>query len=461
MRVIGLELSDAGIMAAADGRCIEVDGENLESPGFSLAEKKRYRIGCEAEQRAHLNPRDIVNTFWDRLDAAPIKQPGFEGSSHAELAYAHLEKIWGAVKKHGEKLVIAVPDYLDPEQLGRILAMTTVLAIPMVGFAPISIAATTTPHPGKLLAFVDMHLHRAVVTVFSQSDRLFAVHTESVSDMGRYGLYAAFAKIVAEAFVRQTRYDPFHRAASEQQLFNRLPEILKDLRADTGTLVKMRAGLQTHQAALSRDAFLEKIQPVFDAVCRVIETVRKDTDAPDAPVLLQLSHRAAAFFGFKDIRSNIPGLEMTSLAPGAAALGALSLVEQFSDGTGASLLSSRKWTDAGEAPENGAATRNDQTARPTHLLFKNLAYPISEEPLVIGKETAAGGIKICKADGSAEISDRYFSIQMEGEDIVLNPDGKNDVSTDGVKVTETAVLKLGQKIRVEGLDDTFLLIACV
>jgi len=461
MRVIGLELSDVGIMAAAAGRCIKVDGENLESPGVALSEKKRHRIGCEAEQKAHLNPRYLVNTFWDRLDTEPLKQPGFEGSSHAELAYAHLEKIWGAIKKPGQRLVIAVPDYFDEEQLGRILAMTTVLSIPVVGFVPISIAASDTSHPEKLLAFVDMHLHRAVVTVFSQSDRLFAAHTESISGMGRYGLYGEFAKIVAEAFVRQTRYDPFHRAASEQQLYNRLPEILKNLRQDTTAQVKMRAGVQFHQASLSQDPFLEKIQPVFDAICRVIETVRKDSEAPEAPVLLQVTDRADALFGFKDTRLSIPDLEMTALAPGAAALGALSLAEQFSDGTGASLLSSRQWTDAIKDSENRSVSQNHQTARPTHLLFENLAYPVSGQLLVIGKEVATGAPKVFKAGESADISDRYFEIQLQGEDILLVHDGKNGIFVDGVRVTDAAVLKLGQTIEVEGFPEPFRLIACI
>jgi len=461
MRVIGLELSDVGIMAAAAGRGIKVDGENLESPGFALSEKKRHRIGCEAEQKAHLNPRYLVNTFWDRLDAEPLKQPGFEGSSHAELAYAHLEKIWNVIKKHGERLVIAVPDYFDEEQLGRILGMTTVLSIPVAGFVPISLAASDTPHPEKLLAFVDMHLHRAVVTVFSQSDRLVATHTESLSGMGRYGLYAEFAKIVAEAFVRQTRYDPFHRAASEQQLYKRLPEILRDLRQEPTAQVKMRAGLQIHQASLSQDPFLEKIQPVFDAICRVIETMRKDSETPGAPVLLQVTHRADALFGFKDLSLSIPDLEMTALDPGAAALGALPLAEQFSDGTGASLLSSRQWTGIGKDSENGSVSQNHHTTRPTHLLFENLAYPVSGQPLVIGKEETTGDPKVFKAGEPADISDRYFTIQLQGEDILLGHDGKNGIFIDGVRVTDTAILKLGQTVKVEGFPEPFRLIATV
>ena len=306
-----------------------------------------------------------------------------------------------------------------------------------------------------------MHLHRAVVTVFSQSDRLFAAHTESISGMGRYGLYAEFAKIVAEAFVRQTRYDPFHRAASEQQLYNRLPEILKNLRQDTTAQVKMRAGVQFHQASLSQDPFLEKIQPVFDAICRVIETVRKDSEAPEAPVLLQVTDRADALFGFKDIRLSIPDLEMTALAPGAAALGALSLAEQFSDGTGASLLSSRQWTDAIKDSENRSVSQNHQTARPTHLLFENLAYPVSGQLLVIGKEVATGAPKVFKAGESADIPDRYFEIQLQGEDILLVHDGKNGIFVDAVRVSEKAVLKLGQKVQVEGFSEPFRLIACV
>ena len=43
MTLLGLELSDAGIMAAAEGGLLQTDGADRESPGFVLPEKNRLQ----------------------------------------------------------------------------------------------------------------------------------------------------------------------------------------------------------------------------------------------------------------------------------------------------------------------------------------------------------------------------------------------------------------------------------
>jgi hypothetical protein len=68
MSLLGLELSDAGILVAGtepDG-LLKVDGNSVESPGFALPEKNRLTVGLAAERKAHLYPRQILNQFWDQ-----------------------------------------------------------------------------------------------------------------------------------------------------------------------------------------------------------------------------------------------------------------------------------------------------------------------------------------------------------------------------------------------------------
>ena len=53
MRLLGLELSDAGILAAGSdsARLLELDGPEKESPGYALAEKNQFTVGKAAEKR--------------------------------------------------------------------------------------------------------------------------------------------------------------------------------------------------------------------------------------------------------------------------------------------------------------------------------------------------------------------------------------------------------------------------
>jgi len=67
MNLIGLEMSDAGIMAVQGRDLLAVDGQERESPGFAIAEKKRIVVGHEAQKQAHLLPQQVTSLFWEQL----------------------------------------------------------------------------------------------------------------------------------------------------------------------------------------------------------------------------------------------------------------------------------------------------------------------------------------------------------------------------------------------------------
>ena len=97
MRLLGLELSDAGIMLAGSDpvQLLEIDGTECESPGYAFPEKKLLVVGKAAQQKAHLLPRLVISHFWDQLNTEPLDHPGpYTQQNHAEIACAHLAKIW-------------------------------------------------------------------------------------------------------------------------------------------------------------------------------------------------------------------------------------------------------------------------------------------------------------------------------------------------------------------------------
>ena len=453
MRLIGLELSDAGILAvnSATDELLKVDGTELESPGFALPGKNGFRMGRVAERNAHLKPRYIVHNFWDQLNTEPLKQPGFERINHSELAYAHLKQIWETVKQPGDAAIIAVPGFFSQEQLGLILGIAKELSMPVKGFVPIALAASSKSYLKHLLLFLDAHLHRFEITALAQKDRLYPIHTESLTRSGLYQIHTDFVSIVSDTFVQQTRYDPFHQAASEQELYNRLPALIKEIQSHTSTYFQMTAGAQTHRIRLTPNPFVEKIKSVFHEICQIIDNLRKQYGESNVPVVLQVTHRARRLFGFKDVLGSVPDIPIVSLQPGAAAFGALQLADQFSDRRGARLLSSRTWladrTEASEKP----VSDDERKIRPTHLLYRNLAYPLTTRPLVIGKGVKGAApdlLKICSEDNTDEMPVKYCTIRLQGDDAWLVDHGKDDIFVDENRVSQTAILKLGQHIRV-------------
>jgi hypothetical protein len=99
--------------------------------------------------------------------------------------------------------------------------------------------------------------------------------------------------------------------------------------------------------------------------------------------------------------------------------------------------------------------------RPTHVLYRHLAYPITDQPLTIGLEPVADASGIQIRGQTAGVSRKHCTIRLHGNDIVLA-----DHSTYGTFVNEKPVdsktrLSLGQIIRVGTPGEILKLIACV
>ncbi len=128
MTLIGLELSDAGIMAAdsTTGKLLQVDGQATESPGFALPGKSGLLVGQAAASKAHLFPRQIINHFWDHLDTDPLSQSGRQGpQSTAEIAYQHLNLIWQHIQKPAAKSLSPYRDSSAGSNWGSFWALPT------------------------------------------------------------------------------------------------------------------------------------------------------------------------------------------------------------------------------------------------------------------------------------------------------------------------------------------------
>ncbi len=180
--------------------------------------------------------------------------------------------------------------------------------------------------------------------------------------------------------------------------------------------------------------------------------------------VLLLTDRLARLPGVENLLSEVENCKMIALPDGAAALGALGFydtLERQKDDGSAPFLTTRplpvQQTPAAEA------IRQPPPAQPraTHILYRDLAYPIGETPLIIGLASVkdASGIQI--RGQVAGVSRKHCSVQLQGSKIVLD-----DHSTYGTYVNEEpvagkTVLELGQVIRVGTPGETLKLIACL
>ena len=83
-------------------------------------------------------------------------------------------------------------------------------------------AASLEPVPAAAVQ-LELTLHRAVITVLEHAGDLRRARYEMLPQHGWLALQQAWLDMIAAAFVRKTRFDPLHEAASEQRLWDGLP----------------------------------------------------------------------------------------------------------------------------------------------------------------------------------------------------------------------------------------------
>ena len=468
MTIIGLELSDAGIIAAAGkpARLLEIDGQATESRGFALPQKNGVLVGNAAESQAHIFPRQTINDFWDQLNTEPIKQPGqYTPQNNAEIAYTHLSLVWQQVQNHGDEIVMAVPSFYGREQLGLILGITNELSMPLKGFIPQALVAASSQEPtDRMLLHLDIHLHRIEVIYLNQEESFVIEDTISATGKGLSQLYRDWVEAIAKKFVRKTRFDPLHQAASEQELYDRLPGILSHFQHHASLDVEIGGADASYNINLKRDLIIRKAESIYKQFVRTISKIHKKHGKSKAPLTLLVTHRLSQLPGFKETLTTLKNTEVIELEQGAAAIGVLGLWNRLSsqgNKNGVSFFSSIPQQHSDQSDNQQPSVENAASRLPTHVLYRSVAYPVSEKPLLIGLEPGTKNNGIAIYGHTAGISRTHCSIELRGQNIVLKDHSKSGTFVDENRVNESIVLKLGQIIRIGTPGEQLQLIACL
>ena len=467
MTLIGLELSDAGIMAAdsTTEKLLQIDGQACESPGFALPQKDGLLVGKAAENKAHLFPRQVIHRFWDQLNTDPLEQPGqYMPQSTAEIAYSHLARIWQKIQQHGHEIIIAVPGFYDRQQLGLILGIANELSIPVKGFVPLALAASPGGHPEKMMLHLDIHLHRLEVTYLKQGQQLTLGDSVTGTEKGLIHLHKQWADAIAQEFVGSTRFDPFHQAASEQELYHRLPGILFNLQHSPSIAFELTGGSRTYGITLTRELLARKAEHVYTEIRQIIERLRTQHGENEPSVVLQLTHRLARLPGCREVLAGIKKAEIFELDQGAGARGALEILQQLADQSGSegiSFFTSRPLQDIRPEHHHRQPADNSLNAFPTHLLYRSIAYPITDKPLTIGCAPDSEQNDVTITGKTAGVCPKHFTIALLGGEIVLRDMSAQGTFVDEKPVNGSVALKLGQIIRVGTPGEQLQVIACV
>ena len=355
-----IELNDAGIQQAVDGKLIDI------SPGYAVLDGDRLFIGEAGRRNARLLPRWTNNRFWNQLSTDPIANSTSTIRHHADLAFAHLDQMWNNMNDKIDQVVLAVPGYYKRDQMGLLLGMAKESNIPISGLIDTGLISIAEQPSLQTVMFLDISLHRINITLFKSDGMLRKIETLTVSESGLFTLWDRWANIIAKQFIQTSRYDPMHQAESEQKLFDLLPDwIEKGERANPFDLEL--EGI-TYSTKVSGDQLLTACATVYP---EIVKTIRGLVPVGDSASLF-VSHRFRGFPGLDDSLQLIPNLEINYLEESASTDAAQVHWDKLSstDGSVAHVTSLPV-----SARKSSPQVINQS---PTHLLVGTRAYGINK-----------------------------------------------------------------------------------
>ena len=393
-----LEINDVAVTVA------DASGNLVTSPGQIICGEGRReapRVGRDASERRRINPRATHDRFWSALDRAPLPHAAGPARSNADLVWLHLRELLAALDRdEDDSWIIIVPAAYDDDQLALLLGIARSLDIRVERLISAPVIAAAAAGMDRQSLVVDAHWHRFSADRVEASGNGLRLDSDGLPDSrvpGSRGLGAlldAWAGVVNDIFVSQTRFDPSHDAVVEQRLYNRLPEWLARMARGEDVVAELEVGQHYYRVELSAGAFISVAEPFYRGLTDPIRRAGADS--------LILRHRLAGLPGLAQHFAEAGHAEPHWLDERAVARTALELPAlriAGDDGAVALTLkmSTRAPTDRGSAvrshPDAEAGSNPDSRSdpepiesapeAPSHVLVDGRALPIDASGLAL------------------------------------------------------------------------------
>jgi hypothetical protein len=448
--MLSLELIDAGLVLATQRG--DTAGVIAEEPGVAVLEENQTVTGSDAAARVRLKPLLAHTNFWREVSTEPLARPTRQIRTSADLAFAQASALFETVKGRESGVLLAVPAGYSREQLGLLLGIVNETGVSVAGIVDAALAACSyEPAPPRIL-HLELELHQALLTVleYAGGDRpgLKRARYEILPRNGMLAIQQSWLQMIAEQFVRKTRFDPLHDAKTEQRLLDQLPELLQHLADHPQVPITMQLDERVLEIEVERNDFIGAADKQYAELQRLVQESR----VAGLAIELRLSHRVAVLPGLIERLSGLRDCEVKVLPRGAAALSALHYANAIR--RPAEALALVYQLPAPRAAASGAASASQQASatpaalRPTHVLFQGRAWQLSERALAVGWAAEGHARKLTLPAASPGVSRTHCTLVRRHGSILVEDHSTYGSFVNDERVVGNTVLTVGDRLRL-------------
>ena len=426
MSIAVFNINDAGIQLTVDNELVRT------SPGVAVLNNNSLLTGEEASKNVKLLPRWTNNRFWSQLNTNPLPNSTEQVRHHADIAFAHLEDLWLPVSKEVSDGILIVPGYYHNTDLGLLLGIAHECGMPVKGIVDQSVIAASNLPLRSNIIHLDVHLHSFTLTQISNQGVLSRKNVKTILETGLSTLLDRWANIIASQFIQTTRFDPMHNADTEQQLFDLLPDWIRNLQDSNTHSFSVKAAGTEHSVAISQESLLKACTPLYP---QIVQAIRSEIVANE-PASLLLSHRLQGFPGLKESLKLVANLEIIDLpeekANDSAATHNATIID---DGGTVSHV-----VQLGTGELATPTKQETSTTGVTHILWRHQATAIGKA-LPIDADLSAG---------PRFSHDPAFTLYARNDEIMIECGATDMIKINGAAVDPERPLKLGDQIELAG-----------
>ena len=418
-----LELNDSGLRLMQGGRLL------LESPGIALVSEKQCLLGIEALQQSKLHPLQTHSQFWQALDSEPLGSSNPKCRHQADLVFEHLQAI-KALHSDVGNLILALPAHYTKAQLSLLLGITQHCQLTIVGMVDTAVASVVTQAEAGRHCFIDLQFHQALVSQIDVGQEVRNTQIESIPGAGLLACYDAWANLIVEQFIQQTRFNPLHSATTEQLLHNQLDDFLQRCQHDGEATLEL-AG---HKTTIALKTLADKTKTLLQKIAA------------------RTGHYSGQLYMTERCHS-LPGV--AEVFPQAIAVTSLQLANNIYHHEQAIVQKPNGLKLITGLPASAGITpRVEDNKNATHILWNHQAFPVNSGLNIIANASKPIA-ELERADNAiCTISPLKSSLSIKD----IQDDG---LLINGKKVTEGQTLVSGDQLKIPTLPHTFTAISVV
>lgn len=441
-----LELIDAGLLLAqqrAEGPTIVGEG-----PGMAILEEGVTLTGASAASRVRLKPLLAHSNFWRGLSTEPLIRPSRLVRTTADIAYAQVNALLEPHQR--ERVLLAIPAGYSREQLGLLLGVVNETGVCVAGLVDAALAACSIEPAGARVLHLDLELHQALLSVLEyvggDKPGLRRSRYEIAARQGLLALQQTWMQMIAEAFVRKTRFDPLHEAHMEQRLADELPAWLEQLAGQSPIQLQMQFRDSALRIELERDQFIAAADKHYAELLKLVQDAR----VAGMPIELRVSHRVAALPGLVERLSSLRDCELKILPQGAAAVGALSYAPSIARPAESLALIYQLPIPRADTTESASVEHASTPVqlRPTHVLFQGRAWRISERPLAVGWSVEGRARRLALPSAAPGVSRSHCTLLRRNGSVVIEDHSTYGTFVNDERVVGSTPLTVGDRLRL-------------